>query len=257
MRQKALFAALVFLGFAQASLGTTITTGSFDISGTFYVTLSEATPVITPGGSCPANVSCIFWQDGSGMHNGEVDISTSGLPNGDIPLAIAGNDAANISNLMNPPEVVGSAFSPTAFMTFNNDAVTTELLLNYIFPGIYSSSNCGAAPAVGQDCTPFGSLFNFVNNPPPTGQATASWVFSGVTDTPGVTWTGNFTSQFPANTPFQTVLGELASNGYVDNTFSATITLSAATATPEPSTLALFGGGLLGMAGFIRRKVRL
>lgn len=169
MRQKALFAALVFLGFAQASLGTTITTGSFDISGTFYVTLSEATPVITPGGSCPANVSCIFWQDGSGMHNGEVDISTSGLPNGDIPLAIAGNDAANISNLMNPPEVVGSAFSPTAFMTFNNDAVTTELLLNYIFPGIYSSSNCGAAPAVGQDCTPFGSLFNFVNNPPPTG----------------------------------------------------------------------------------------
>jgi hypothetical protein len=107
------------------------------------------------------------------------------------------------------------------------------------------------APAVGQQCTLVGSLFNFVNNPPSPGQATATWVFGGITNTPGVTWVGNFNSQFPG-IPYQTVLSDLATNGYVSNTFSATITLMV----PEPGTMVfmLMGSALIGIAALLRRR---
>jgi len=57
-----------------------------------------------------------------------------------------------------------------------------------------------------------------------------------------------FTSQF--NTPYQSVLGTLAADGSVTNTFSASFT---ATAIPEPVTLTLVGSGLLAI-GLLRRK---
>ena len=252
MRLKIAGFAVLLMGIVPSSFGSTIVNGVFDISGTIYVTNPEATAVVTPAGTCPANVACIFWQDSNAANDEKVDISTAGLPNGTIPSAIAGNDAANITNLMNPPDVVGSGISVSPFMTFNNDGITTELILNTILPGFYTSTDCTLAPAVGQTCTLPGSLFNFVNNPPPTGQATATWVFEGSTNTPGVSWTGNFSAQFPANTPFQTVFSELSTNGYVSNTFSATISLTL----PEPGTMSLMviGCGLIGLAALRRHR---
>jgi hypothetical protein len=256
MRIEVLGLAVLFAGLVESAFGATITQGFFDISGTIYVTNPEATPVVTPAGTCPANQACIFWQDSNAANDQMVDISAASLPNGNIPAALAGNDAANIANLTNPPDAVGSAISVPSFMTFNNAGITTVLDLTLIDPGIYPSTDCTAPAAVGQVCTLPGSLFSFVNNPPGPGQATATWVFEGVTDTTGVTWTGNFTSQFPSSTPFQTVISDLTTNGYVSNTFSATITLiPPATTTPEPGTMGLIGvgGGFICVSAILRR----
>ena len=73
-------------------------------------------------------------------------------------------------------------------------------------------------------------------------------------DNTGVTWDGTFTSQF--NTlPFQTVLGTLATTGFVSNTFSGEITL---TVVPEPGTLSflLLGTGMIACATLLRRLSR-
>jgi len=249
-----LVAAFLFAGFVQAAFADGITHGTFDISGTVYVTNPEATAVVTPAGTCPANTSCIFWQDGSGTTNGKVDISATGLPNGDIPVAIAGNEGANVASLQDPPDAVGSAIS-VPFMTFNNGGVTTTLTLTEILPGVFSSAECTSAPTVGQVCTLPGSPFNFVNDPPVPGQATMTWAFEGIGDAPGVTWLGNFTSQF--GTPFQEEFGDLATNGYIDSTFSATMSLSGSpTPAPEPGTIVLLTVGIGSLLLFRRRAFR-
>jgi len=248
-----------------------ITSGHFDFSGTVYVTAAEATPVVISGvGTCPANDQCIFWSDPTGAAIGKVDVSNTGLPNGDIPLALAGNDAANISSLQNPPNVVdGAGFPPQTFMTFNNGGVTTALMINLIDPGIESAALCAAAAASGQHCTLPGSLFNFVNNPPPNPvgtpcgqfgcQATATWAVEGVTSGnpgPQEAWSANFTSQFPLGIPYQTVFALLQANGFVSNTFSATLTLIPNSTLPEPPPVTLMGLGLglVVLAAGLRRR---
>jgi len=247
--------AALLVGLAPSSFASTITNGSFTIGGTIYVTNPESTPVATAAGSCPTGIACILWQDSSGSPTSDekVDISTSGLPSGNIPLALAGNDAANMANLMDPPDAVGTPIDVPDFITFNNAGVTTDLTLTYIAPGIYTPAECGDAPAVGQSCTPPGSLFNLVNNQPPPGQATVTWVMEGTT-TSGSTWVGNFTTQF--NTPYQTVLTDLSTNGFVDNTFSGTITLTPTAQTPEPATVTLMGMGLILLTLGLRRRKR-
>jgi len=245
---------LLFAGLFQASFASTITNGSFDITGTVFFTVPEASPVVTPAGTCPANTACFLWENSAGTVLDKVDISSAGLPNGDIPSAIAGNDAANISNLMNPPDIVGgTGFAPATFMTFNNAGITTQLLIDLIEPGIFTSAGCTATPpAPGQLCTPPGSPVSFVNTS--RSQATASWVLDGVTDTPGISWTGNFTSAL--STPFQTALAGLAANGSVSETFSATITLTGTpitTTVPEPGSMALTIISLGLIATFVRR----
>jgi hypothetical protein len=257
-RFKAMSLAVLLAASGRTSFGAIITTGHFDFGGTIYVT--GAGGVATPGGVCPAGTQCIFWTDPTNTALNKADISGSGLPNGNIPLAISGNLAANIFNLTNPPEVVGGAgFAPSPFMTFNNGGITTSLLINFIDPGIYSSANCFSAPISGQQCTLPGSPFNFVNNSPPSVgnpcgdlcQATATWVFEGVTSE-GNKWVGNFTSQFPLGKDYQEVFSDLATTGFVSNTFSGTITLIP---TPEPATMGLTGGALL-LAGLCLRRKR-
>jgi len=265
---KLLGKAVLLVGLIPGSLGaSTISHGHFDIAGTLFVTDFRTTAVVTPAGTCPASaggMACIFWQDPTGNNIGKIDISNSGLPNGDIPAAISGNDAANISSLSTPPENVGGAgFTNSLFMTFNNAGITTQLMLNFIDPGIYSAAACAAAPVSGQQCTLPGSLFNLANTPPPSPgtpcgagcQATATWVFEGVTaGNPSFQseWTGNFTSQFPFGSNYQSIFAQLQSQGFVSNTFSATITL---TAVPEPGTIVvMIGAGLVGLSLLLRRR---
>ena len=261
MRLRITLAAILFAGLVQASFAGIVTNGSFAISGTVYVT--DITGRVTPAGTCAAGSQCIFWQSGATTTLLRADISTSGLPSGSgvglIPTSIAGNDAAILTNLSNPPNLVdGVGFTDQTFLTFNpatGSGITTALMLNFIAAGIYSPAACSANPAlaaVGQVCTLPGSLFNFVNNPGL--QATATWVFDGVTSgnpNPQEIWTGNLSSQF--SFPFQTVLANLSANGYVSNTYSGTITLGPNPA-PEPGSLIMIGTGMIGLAVLLRRR---
>jgi hypothetical protein len=266
MLRKVLGLAAMFGVVVLPSFGATITNGVFDFSGSIYVTTFEATPVVTPAGTCPVGQACIFWSDSAGNNpsgypgvlGGKVDISTAGLPNGDIPTAISGNDAANISTILNPPEAVGgSGFAPQLFMSFENDAMTTTLSINYIAPGVFGAAGCASAPpAPGQVCSPAGSPFNFINAA--GGSSSATYLFSGITNAGG-DWTASFASPFAES--YQEVLAGVAANGYFQDTFAAQLTLttpSTAPPMPEPSEFAMMaiGIGLLGLATRRRRSVR-
>jgi hypothetical protein len=242
--------AIVLGGLMCASLpAAPILFGSFNIAGN--ITVSNA-----GFNGCPAGSLCISWTDPPATSANKADIAGSGLTGvfSGIP-GFAGNDAANITNLTSPPEIVdGPGFAPQPFMSFNAPGVTTTLLINFIAAGFYTPTQCTLLPAaVGQQCTLPGSLFNFVNNPPPAPagpQATATWVLSGVTNDGNSTWFGNFTSQF--NVPYQTVLAQLQSTGSVTNTYSATITV--VPVVPEAGTLSLLGLGLVGLSIKLRRR---
>jgi len=253
MRLKLLGAALLLIGSVQSSFGVQITNGTFTIVGNVYVTDTSGLAVLPAGLSCPAGTACILWQDNSGLPAGDnfADISGGGLPNGDIPLALAmpSVDAANMFTLKNPTEIVGApGFLDTLFMSFNTDSITTKLFVNFIQPGIYTPAGCGAG---GTQCTPPGSLFSFANNPNSTSSAT--WVLSGDTGASNVgsesLFKAIFTSQF--SVPYQTVLANLAANHFATDTYSASVTLSTI---PEPESLLMIGTGLMGLAALLRRR---
>jgi hypothetical protein len=242
--------AIVLGGLMCASLpAAPILFGNFNIAGN--ITVSNA-----GFNGCPAGSLCISWTDPPATAANKADIAGSGLTGvfATIP-GFSGNDAANITNLTSPPEIVdGPGFAPQPFMSFNNGGVSTTLLINFIAAGIYGPGQCALAPAVGQQCTVPNSLFNFVNNPPPAPagpQATASWILTGVTNDGNSTWVGNFTSQFAV--PFQTVLAQLQQTGSVTNSYSATFTVTQ-NQVPEAGTLSLLGLGLVGLSMKLRRR---
>jgi PEP-CTERM motif len=251
MRLRVLLIGALSSAFATASFASMITNGTFSIAGTIFVT--GAGGVTTPAGVCPSGVSCIFFQDtGAPAQNGKIDISPLSLPSGDIPLAIAGNDAGNIQSLINPPDTPPS-FPAVNFISFTNAGITTVLRVNSFPLGINSPAGCAATPpAAGQTCSIPGSPFNLQNLTATA--STATFTMGGITNDSSSTWTGIFASQF--NTiPYQTLLSQLSTNGFVSNTFSGQITLVAPTTTPEPGTMPflLLGAGMIAGATFLRR----
>jgi hypothetical protein len=221
--------------------------GTFDITGNVTVT--------NPGqAGCAVGVACITWTDPTALNADKADISASGLTGVFTAPGFSGNLAANILDLHNPPQLVDAGgFANTLFMSFNNNPpnFTTTVLINFIAAGTSSTGNtlCGAAPAAGQTCTPTGSLFTFFNSG--LGTSSATWSVSGVTNDNQSKWTGVFTSQF--STPYQTVLGNLAANGFVTNSYSATFTFSPIPE-PDPMTLTACGLGLVLFSAALRRR---
>jgi len=177
-------------------------------------------------------------------------------PGGTGGFAGLGGTTVTIHDLNNATEPVGVSFPSQPFISFDAGPSLPTLNINFIFGGIYNASQCGTLPAaVGQTCTTPGSPFNFVNNPPPPPlgpQATATFVFMGITSDGLENWQGNFTSQFTV--PYQSVLAQLASTGSVTNTFSASFTLNPISTVPETGTLGLLGLGLVAVSMKLRRR---
>jgi hypothetical protein len=235
MKAKVLLATAILGGLLSARLPAAPITGTFNISGTITVTPTTITWNL---GSSP------FTPDKATIDSGSTGSFT----------AVEGT-LITIRDLNSATEPVGTTFAPQPFISFDAAAGFPTLNLNFIYPGIYSPAACGAAPAVSQTCTLPGSPFNFVNNPPspPDGpQATATFVFTGLTNDGLERWQGNFTSQFTV--PYQTVLNQLNTVGSVTNTFSATFTLTPNTGVPEAGTMSMLGLGLVAVSAKLRRR---
>jgi hypothetical protein len=84
-----------------------------------------------------------------------------------------------------------------------------------------------------------------------TNGSSATFSFAGI-GPDGITWTGEFTSQF--NVPYQTVLAAFGPGGTntVSNSYSGTITVSQSQV-PEPATISMIGIALLAMPLGIKR----
>jgi len=167
---------------------------------------------------------------------------------------------ASIQDLNASTEPVASSFGPDEFIGFDAAPTMPTLLIDYIFAGVFSGTDCMLTPAVGQTCTPPGpgggaSPFSFTNlegnqGVPPI-ESEGNFTFVGVTSDGGI-WEGQFSADF--DVPFQTVLAGLAASGSVTDTYSAVITV---TATPEPGAGVMLGSGLgLILLSFASRRPR-
>lgn len=155
-----------------------------------------------------------------------------------------------IQDLMDSTEPVDQTFGPDEFISFDAAPSMPTLLIDYIYGGVFTNTDCSDTPAVGQTCTPAGpnggpSPFSFTNvegnqgNPPIESDAT--FTFGGVTSDGGV-WEGQFSADF--DVPYQTVLLNLASSGSVSDTYASELTVEVGSATPEPGPGVMLASGL-------------
>jgi hypothetical protein len=150
--------------------------------------------------------------------------------------------------------VTPGAYAVASFITIAGYNFTLAL----IPAGSFSSAQCGAAAAPGQSCTVAGSALNFTNSNNGLGglNSSLSFSFSGVVTTPAAqsfSYSGLLTSQIVGQS-YQQLLATLAAGGTSNLHYSLSIAASNVTATPEPATVSLTATGLLGVAGFARRR---
>lgn len=154
---------------------------------------------------------------------------------------------------------VGTPFLLPNFLTFNA-APGLRFDLTFIQPGTFSSAECAAAPAAGQECTPFStSPFN-LNNVSATSSGAQFNVRGTVTDgsaDPASNFVGTFSTQFPVQN-VQQVLAQLGSAGFIEKSFAATFVVTPGSAIPEPGTISflLAGSVMLIAGGLVRRKLK-
>lgn len=177
-----------------------------------------------------------------------------GFQSGDfIPLA---GTSGSIHDLNNVDAPVLRPIALSNFLTFAG-APGLSFTLTLVEPGVFDFSQCLAAPAAGQNCTPPGLQYNFSNRS--ATNSVASFVLRGfVTDGSGdhaSPFVGTFTTEFPDQS-YQEVFETLSQGGRVNAPFRAHILVTAGV--PEPGTISMIlaGGVFLAGGAIHRRSVR-
>jgi hypothetical protein len=245
-------ATVLFVALAQSSFGVSIYDPCLAVSGPTACTFSGTGRITVAGSTITFNSSAAGTPLNFFTLSGGAGVFAS-IPNG---------SQETIQSL--GPEPIGIVFPAIPFYGFPIGG-QVGLNINFIQAGQFTT-NCSATiptpPLAGQNCTPPlsgvpGSApgpFNFTNfNDPNFGlSSTAQFTFAGVSADNQAHWSSIFTVQFLGQ-PFQNVLNTLATTGSVSNSYSqATLVLS--NNIPEPGTLLLMSGGLIGLAGLLRRR---
>jgi len=157
-----------------------------------------------------------------------IDFFSLGGPNAfDVGATSSGSYAA-LGGAIGTIQNLTSGSSPVSNFLTIPSLPHAQFTLTSIAPGIFSAAGCAATPpAVGQNCTPPGSPFNFINTP--TG-AVVSFSASGtvVNTSTGAQapFSTTFSTEFTGQ-PFQSVLASLATAGAVSAPYSASINVPA------------------------------
>jgi len=227
------------------------------------VSSASAAPItgtVNISGSVAVGGTFIDFQPPVGPPSGSFAVSNTGNTGS---FAGLNNTTGTIMDLNETVQTPGVSFAPlTGFLTFAS-APNIRLDLTSIDVGSFTSTECFAAPAAGQTCTPplgFGGAvgtnpFNLNNTTASTSSASITFHGTAVNTTTGETssFVGIFSSQFTV--PYQVLLADIAAGTTVSTSYSATITATTS-AVPEPATMILLGSGLIGIFVIGRKRTR-
>jgi hypothetical protein len=188
----------------------------------------------------------------------------TGPPGGTFAVSNAGNSGsfAGLNNtagtILDLATTTPGSGAVTGWITFAA-APNIRLDLMSVDPGSFTTTDCLAAPAAGQTCTPNlpgfpqPNPFNLSNGSASLSVASITFHGTAVNTTTGETsnFIGVFSSQFTV--PYQTLLSDIAAGGSISTSYSASITASAV---PEPATMILLGSGLIGIFVLGRKRAR-
>lgn len=184
-----------------------------------------------------------------------------------------GNDTAVVKDLSLATQPINAPFTLDNWITFNVATPGVSITLNMILPGTFGQTDCLAAPAAGQTCTPVIpalvtpanpqglSPFN-LSNTQSGSIATFTLMGTAVNTNTGETSQvqGVFSETFTGsganpllNGSYQYELAQLVATGSVTAPFSATLTAIAPV--PEPASWSFMIGGLMLFGAAVLRRV--